>query len=115
MTQPLLVSGMAATSQNVWCPDPDGVVNLAYTNVGTDREALPTDTQAIRLYVSTSCYYRLGNVSITVSTGNGIFLPGGAVEEPIAVGSNTYIAIIRDSVNGDANVTKLDLVEVTSI
>lgn len=115
MTNPLLVSGMAAASQNAWCPDPDGVVNLAYTDAGTDRIQLPVGTQAIRLYVSTSCYYRLGNSSITVSTSNGIFLVGGATEEPIAVDDNTYIVIIRDSSDGNANITRLDLVEVTSI
>lgn len=115
MTNPLLVSGMAAASQNVWCPDPDGVVNLAYTGAGTDRIALPANTQAIRLYVSTACWYRLGDISVTVSASNGTFLPAGAVEEPICVEDNTYLAIIQDSAAGNANVTKLDLVAVAAV
>lgn len=111
MSNPLLVSG------NVWSPDPEGIVNLAYTDAGTDRVELPAGTKAFRLYVSTSCYYRLGNGKVTVSAAGsdkGSFLPGGAVEEAIAASGHTHIAIVRDAADGTEMVRKA-LAEVAQL
>lgn len=87
-------------------PDPDGVANRAI-GVATANEAFPTDTTMVRLYTSTNCYYRLGNSTVTVTSSNGVFLPSGAIELPIAIKDYTHIAVIRDTADGSLNITKL--------
>lgn len=94
------------TTIDAFTPDPNGVVNKAYTET-TDNVALPTNTVIFRLYTPTDIWYRLGDASVTVANDNGTFLASGSFELPIANKNFTHIAIIQDSVSGSINITKL--------
>lgn len=91
----------------VGIPEPTTVTNQAFTGTAAEKE-LPTDTQKVRLAVTQDCWYLLGTSSsmTSVTSSTGVWLPAGV--EEIAVGFYTYISVIRDAVNGNLNIVRLD-------
>lgn len=89
------------------CPDPDAIKNLSIV-ASSVNIALATGTVALRLYTNASCWYTFGGSGgVSVTGSNGVFLPVGAVEEPISVRGLTHIAVIRDTADGNLNIVKL--------
>lgn len=86
-------------------PAPASVVQQAFTAT-TARKELPSGSERIRIGATEDCYYLLGDVTVEVAANTGVWLPAGI--EEIAVGSHTYIAVIRSAANGTLHIVRLD-------
>jgi len=86
---------------------PTTTVNLGFTGTTSNLE-IPTESRILRLHATQTCFYRLGtDNTVTVSSSNGVPLPAGAVELPVAVQGFTHIAVIRESTDGIFYITKM--------
>lgn len=97
-------SGNAAQALS---PNPDTIKNLAIGSASANT-TIASGTVALRLYANASCWYTFGTSGVSVTGSNGVFLPVGAVEEPISVRDYTYLAVIRDTADGNLNIVKLE-------
>lgn len=85
-------------------PKQSTLVNQAI-GAASARKAIPSAAKTIRISSDVDCWYALGDSTVTVSSTTGAFLPAGI--EVIAVGDNTYIAVIQDSVAGNLNIVEM--------
>lgn len=86
-------------------PDPTGVA-VASIGAVSARVAIPSGSDVIRIAANKSCYFRLGDSSVTAD-GNDSLFPGGAEVFRVPADA-THIAFIQDGVvTGVATVTRL--------
>lgn len=79
------------------------VINIAFTNVSA-RVEIPLGVRLVTLRSTKNCYYKFGDSSVTVSPTTGALLLSGS--EYRKCGDHTYIAVIRDTVDGNLNIVE---------
>lgn len=71
----------------------------------SDRVALPTGSEIVRVGVSNDCYALFGDNTVAAD-GTSMFLPKGVEVFRVPTGA-THIAFIQSSAGGMASITKM--------